>query len=75
MTIAGARTRKMRQLARENWDFDSLRTGQEEAIKAIAAGHDTLAVMPTGSGKSAIYQIAGMMAPGPTIVVSPLSTS
>ena len=72
MTIAGARTRKMRQLARENWDFDGLRPGQEEAIKAIAAGNDTLAVMPTGSGKSAIYQIAGMMAPGPTLVVSPL---
>ena len=72
MTSAGARTRKMRRIARENWEFDSLRPGQEEAIKAVAAGNDTLAVMPTGSGKSVIYQIAGLMAPGPTIVVSPL---
>ena len=35
-------------------------------------GRDTLAVMSTGSGKSAIYQIAGLLLDGPTIVVSPL---
>ncbi len=35
-------------------------------------GHDTLAILPTGSGKSAIYQIAATLIPGPTIVVSPL---
>ena len=38
----------------------------------MLAGHDTLAVMPTGSGKSAIYQIAGAIIPGVTVVVSPL---
>ena len=38
----------------------------------MLAGRDTLAVMPTGSGKSAIYQIAGALIPGATLVVSPL---
>jgi len=49
-----------------------LRPEQESSIHAILEGCDTLAVMPTGSGKSAMYQIAGVMLPGPTVVVSPL---
>src|SRR3954462_1188114 len=51
---------------------DGLRTGQEEEIEPLLDGRDTLAVMSTGSGKSAIYQIAGLLIDGPTIVVSPL---
>jgi ATP-dependent DNA helicase RecQ len=60
------------KIAREIFHYNSLRSGQEEAIAAILAGHDTLAVMPTGSGKSAIYQIPAVMLEGPTVVVSPL---
>ncbi|MDQ4149142.1 MAG: ATP-dependent DNA helicase [Actinomycetota bacterium] len=41
-------------------------------MKALAEGRDVLAVMPTGWGKSAIYQIAGGLVPGPTVVISPL---
>lgn len=52
--------------------YDDLRPGQRDAIDAVVAGHDTLAVMPTGSGKSAIYQISGLLLSGLTIVVSPL---
>ena len=52
--------------------FEQLRPGQEEAILAAADGRDTLAVLPTGAGKSAIYQLAALIIPGPTIVVSPL---
>jgi ATP-dependent DNA helicase RecQ len=63
---------KLRRIARQTFGYASLRPGQEEAIKSALAGRDTLAVMPTGSGKSAIYQIAGVQIPGPTIVVSPL---
>lgn len=63
---------KLRRIARQTFGYESLRPGQEEAIKSALAGRDTLAVMPTGSGKSAIYQIAGVQIPGPTIVVSPL---
>ena len=44
--------------AQELLGYEQLRPGQEEAITAVLHGPDTLAVMPTGSGKSAIYQIA-----------------
>ena len=61
-----------RRLARERFGYRNLRPGQEEAIRAVVDGRDTLVVMPTGFGKSAIYQIAGLLVPGPTVVVSPL---
>src|SRR5215217_3363248 len=60
------------RVAQELLGYEQLRPGQEEAITAVLHGPDTLAVMPTGSGKSAIYQIAGALIPGATIVVSPL---
>jgi ATP-dependent DNA helicase RecQ len=63
---------KIRQIARERFGYKSFRAGQEAAIQALLDGHDTLAVMPTGSGKSAIYQIAGLLIPGSTVVISPL---
>ncbi|ROR66468.1 RecQ family ATP-dependent DNA helicase [Agrococcus jenensis] len=49
-----------------------LRPGQREAVQAALDGHDVLAVMPTGHGKSAIYQLAAGLTDGLTIVVSPL---
>jgi ATP-dependent DNA helicase RecQ len=48
------------------------RPGQRAAICALAEERDTLAVMPTGSGKSAIYQVAAAVLGGPAVVVSPL---
>jgi ATP-dependent DNA helicase RecQ len=63
---------RIQKVGREALGFERLRPGQREAIEALLQGHDTLAVLPTGAGKSAIYQIAGEMMPGPTIVVSPL---
>ncbi|HYG96313.1 MAG TPA: RecQ family ATP-dependent DNA helicase, partial [Solirubrobacterales bacterium] len=48
------------------------RPGQLQAIDAVTTGRDTLAVMSTGYGKSAIYQLSGELMEGPTIVVSPL---
>ncbi|MDQ3880261.1 MAG: ATP-dependent DNA helicase [Chloroflexota bacterium] len=59
-------------MARQRLGYPCLRPGQEPAIRALTAGRDVVAVMPTGSGKSAIYQIAALLVPGPTIVVSPL---
>jgi len=64
--------RHARRLAKDVFGYKQLRAGQEEAIKSVLEGSDTLAVMPTGSGKSAIYQIAALSLPGPTVVVSPL---
>lgn len=62
----------MLRTARKDFGYDRLRPGQEAAIESVLAGRDTLAVMPTGSGKSAIYQIVGSLIPGLTVVISPL---
>jgi ATP-dependent DNA helicase RecQ len=59
-------------LARERLGFQQLRPGQLAAVQALADGRDVLAVLPTGAGKSAIYELAGMLRAGPTVVVSPL---
>ena len=48
------------------------RPGQREAVEAFLGGRDVLAVMPTGSGKSLCYQLPALVAPGVTLVVSPL---
>ncbi len=60
------------KVARESFGFESLRPGQEEAVRNLVNGRDTLVVQPTGAGKSAIYQIAGLMIEGVTVVISPL---
>ena len=60
------------RIARERFGFAQFRPGQAEAISALVDGRDTLAVMPTGSGKSAIYQVAAAALNGPTVVISPL---
>jgi ATP-dependent DNA helicase RecQ len=52
--------------------FSRFRRGQEAVIDAILAGRDTLAIMPTGAGKSLCYQIPALMLEGVTIVISPL---
>jgi ATP-dependent DNA helicase RecQ len=60
------------EVAKELLGFESLRPGQEEAVAAVLEGRDTLAVLPTGSGKSAIYELATAIGGGPAVVVSPL---
>ncbi len=57
---------------KEIFGFDSFRPGQEEAIRAVLDGRDTLAVMPTGGGKSLCYQVPALMREGLTVIVSPL---
>ena len=72
MTAPTGTVAEAREIARDELGYERLRPGQGEAIKHILEGRDTLAVLPTGAGKSAIYQLAGLQLPGPTIVVSPL---
>jgi ATP-dependent DNA helicase RecQ len=62
----------IQKCAREQLGLPSLREEQLEAIRSVLEKRDTLVVQPTGSGKSAIYQTAGLMIPGTTAVVSPL---
>lgn len=72
-TAPGAPTlAEVRTTAREVFGWDRLRPGQAEAISALLDGHDVLLVLPTGAGKSAVYQLPGLELPGPTLVVSPL---
>src|SRR5260370_21197018 len=59
------------ELARERLGFQQLRPGQLRAVEALADGGDVLAVLPTGGGKSAIYELAGMRRTRPTGAVSP----
>jgi ATP-dependent DNA helicase RecQ len=59
-------------LARDRLGFTELRPGQLRATAAALAHRDVLAVLPTGGGKSAIYELAGMIRSGPTVVISPL---
>jgi ATP-dependent DNA helicase RecQ len=66
------RTRRIREVARDVLGFTEFRPGQEAALQAVVAGQDTLAVLPSGAGKTAIYQIAGQLVDGPVVVVSPL---
>jgi ATP-dependent DNA helicase RecQ len=65
-------TEQVLEIARSRFGFDALHPGQRESIQSVIDGRDTLCVMPTGSGKSAIYQIAGVIREGVAIVVSPL---
>jgi ATP-dependent DNA helicase RecQ len=54
------------------YGFSDFRPGQEAVVRAAVEGRDTLALMPTGSGKSLTYQLAAMLRPQPTLVLSPL---
>jgi ATP-dependent DNA helicase RecQ len=62
----------LQRTMRTVFGLDAFRPGQEEVINAILSGRDTLAIMPTGSGKSLCYQLPGLHLKGTTIIVSPL---
>ncbi|MDF0649917.1 MAG: ATP-dependent DNA helicase RecQ [Nitrospira sp. LK265] len=56
----------------KRFGFAAFRPGQEDVIRAVLAGRDVMAVMPTGQGKSLCYQLPATLLPGLTLVISPL---
>lgn len=61
-----------RRLLQQTFGYESFRQGQQQVITHVLNGQDTLAIMPTGGGKSICYQVPAMLLPGLTIVISPL---
>ena len=56
----------------QHFGFDGFRPGQEAVVRSVLEGRSTVAVMPTGAGKSLCYQLPALLLPGTTLVVSPL---
>jgi ATP-dependent DNA helicase RecQ len=72
MTLPLRKTDTKHDILKGVFGFDAFRPGQEQAIDALLAGQNVLAVMPTGSGKSLCYQVPALVTGGLTVVVSPL---
>lgn len=65
-------TENLHAKLKDNFGFEKFRPNQEEIINCILSGQDTLAIMPTGGGKSICFQLPALILPGITIVISPL---
>src|SRR5436853_3337949 len=63
---------KARRVVAHRFGHEDFQLGQWDPISAVLNGRDALVVMPTGSGKSIIYQLPALMLPGLTVIVSPL---
>ncbi|BBB90350.1 MAG TPA: DNA helicase RecQ [Methylomusa anaerophila] len=64
--------KQAQNLLQKYYGYPEFRSGQEKIIDSILNGRDTLAIMPTGAGKSVCFQIPALMFPGITLVISPL---
>jgi ATP-dependent DNA helicase RecQ len=68
----GAQNKAINKTLRDTFGYTRLRAGQQEVIDSVLQKRDTLAVMPTGAGKSLCYQLPALHLPGTTVIVSPL---
>jgi ATP-dependent DNA helicase RecQ len=59
-------------ILKQYWGYDRFRPLQEDIVRHILSGKDTLALLPTGGGKSICFQVPGLLLPGLTLVISPL---
>src|SRR5689334_23936327 len=71
-TMSSSPRAKARRVLVDRFGHKDFQKGQWEPINAVLNGEDALVVMPTGSGKSLVYQLPALMLPGLTVVVSPL---
>lgn len=62
----------LKGILEQYWHYKEFRPLQEDIIQSVIDGHDTLAILPTGGGKSLCYQVPAMALPGICIVVTPL---
>ena len=65
-------SRFTRSVLQRYWGYPSFRPLQEDIVDAVVAGHDTLALLPTGGGKSICFQVPAMAVEGVCVVVTPL---
>ena len=72
MVASVVRAENLDAILAERFGYPGFRPGQRDVIEAAAAERDVLAIMPTGAGKSLCYQLAALLRPGLTLVVSPL---
>ena len=63
---------KSREILKKYWGFDSFRPMQETIVDDVIYGHDVLALLPTGGGKSICFQVPGIALEGVVVVISPL---
>jgi ATP-dependent DNA helicase RecQ len=64
--------KKIEEILREYWGYETFRPLQKEIIQSVLEGKDTLALLPTGGGKSICYQVPALAQDGITLVISPL---
>jgi ATP-dependent DNA helicase RecQ len=72
LSVTEAERTDLLSVLRSEFSLDEFRPGQEDVIRSVLGGRDALVVMPTGAGKSLIYQLPALLLPGLTLVVSPL---
>lgn len=72
MSLISSSALPLKSTLKQLFDFDEFRQGQEQTIGQLLAGHSSLAIFPTGSGKSLCYQLTATQLPHLTLVVSPL---
>ena len=63
---------KAKSILKKFYGYEDFRSGQEKVIKSLLSGKDTVAIMPTGAGKSICFQIPALLFSGITLVISPL---